>query len=356
MTILTRHIMRSVLMPTLMVLLLLIALRFLFEFLNELEDVGQAEYTAPKAMLYAALYIPYWFAEMLPMAALIGTVMGLGVLSSNSELTVMRAVAVSPLQIGRATLYAAGLLIVAGGLISEFVVPKTTTWAANMRMNARAPNMLYRAGATGVWLRSTDDYVFFRHVLMDRTAEQVYVFTFSAPQKLSETYFAARAEFLEDGRWRLLNGSHTRFDGETVQSEPFQEMFWKSELAPEHLQIVQARPEELSGFGLFSYIQYLTKNGLDAAQYGLEFWRKVAQPLNLFAMVLAGIASIFGPLRSVTISARILTGVAVGLSFNYLGQIFGSVSLVYQLPPILGAFLPPLAFLFGALLLLRRAR
>lgn len=356
MTILTRHVMRSVLMPTLLVLFLLIALRFLFEFLNELEDVGEAEYTAAKAMLYAALYIPYWLAEMLPMSALIGTVMGLGVLSSNSELTAMRAAAVSPLQIGRATLYAAAILILAGAVISEFVVPKTTTWAANMRMNARAPGMLYRAGATGIWLRSTDDYVFFRRVLMDRSAEQVYVFTFSAPQKLAETLYANRAEFLDDGRWRLVNGIHTRFDGQAVHSEPFDEVFWKSELAPEHLQIVQAKPEELSGFGLFSYIQYLTRNGLDAAQYGLEFWRKVAQPLNLFAMVLAGIASIFGPLRSVTVSARILTGVAVGLSFNYLGQIFGSVSLVYHMPPILGAFLPPLVFLMGALFLLRRAK
>jgi len=356
MRILSRYIVRTVLQPTLMVLFLLVGLRFLFAFLDELGDVGQAEYTAGKALIYTVLYVPLWLSELLPMATLIGTVMGLGVLSSSSELTAMRAAAISPVQIGMATIRAAALLIVAGIVLSEMVVPKTSTWAQDLRLNAIAPNRLYRTAGYGVWLRSTNDYVSFRSVLIDQTANDVHIFSFAKPQQLTDTYFAARAEYKGDGKWRLVAGIHSRFDGEHVSSEPFEEMFWQSELAPEHLQVLQSRPQDLSGAGLWSYSKYLASNGLNAGQYDLEFWRKVFQPLNLFAMMLAGIASVFGPLRSVTVSARVLAGVAVGLSFHYLGQIFGPVSLVYQLPPVLGALLPPAVFLAGALWLLRRAR
>ncbi|HEX4911307.1 MAG TPA: LPS export ABC transporter permease LptG [Permianibacter sp.] len=356
MRILNRYIVRTVLQPTLMVLFLLTALRFLFSFLDELSDVGEAEYTAGKALIYTLLYVPLWLTELLPMATLIGTVMGLGVLSSSSELTAMRAAAVSPVRIGAATIRAAVVLILAGMMLSELIVPHASNAAQDLRLNAIAPNKLFRSSESGVWLRSTRDYVYFKHVLLDQSASEVQIFTFSAPQQLSEAYFAERAEYQGDGQWRLLRGSHTRFDGETVVSEPFAERIWQSELAPEHLQVLQTKPQELSGAGLWSYSQYLASNGLDASRYDLEFWRKVFQPLNLFAMMLAGIASVFGPLRTVTVSARVLAGVAVGLTFHYLGQIFGPVSLVYQLPPVLGALLPPLVFLAGALWLLRQAR
>lgn len=356
MQILNRYIVRTVLQPTMMVLFLLVGLRFLFSFLDELGDVGQADYTAGKALLYVLLYVPLWLTELLPMATLIGTVMGLGVLSSSSELTAMRAAAVSPVKIGMATIRAAVFLIIGGLVLSEIIVPRASSAAQDLRLNAIAPNKLFRSSGSGIWLRSTRDYVFFRHVLLDQSASEIQIFSFSAPQQLREAYFAERAEYQGDGKWRLLRGSHTLFDGERVSSQPFEEMFWQSELAPEHLQVLQARPQELSGAGLLSYSNYLASNGLDASQYNLEFWRKVFQPLNLFAMMLAGIASVFGPLRTVTVSARVLAGVAVGLTFHYLGQIFGPVSLVYQLPPILGALLPPAVFLTGALWLLRRAR
>lgn len=356
MRIFNRYIIRSVLVPTLFVLMLLVALRGLFAFIDALEDVGKGEFTALTALAVVALSLPRWVIELLPMATLIGTVLGLGVLSSNSELTAMRAASVSPLRIGMATIRSALFLVAVGLVFSEIVVPKTSPLAEDIRLNAVAPDRLLHLRGTGVWMRSTQDYVFFRRVLLNNTAEDIYLLKFSEPLHLSKVTFANSAEFLGDGRWLLKNGSVSIYDGASVQTTPFEENVWISELAPEHLQLLQTKPEELSGAGLFSYKSYLENNGLDSGKYDLEFWRKVFQPLNLIAMVLAGIASVFGPLRTVTVSARILAGVAVGLSFHYLSQIFGPVSLVYKLPPFMGALLPPLIFMVGAWVLLKRAK
>ena len=356
MKIFNRYIIRSVLTPTLFVLFLLVSLRALFAFIDVLDDVGKGEFTAMTGLTIVALSLPLWIVELLPMATLIGTVLGLGVLSSNSELTAMRAASVSPMRIGMATLRSALVLVFAGALISEFIVPRTSSMAEDVRLNAIAPDQLLHMRGTGVWMRSTQDYVFFRRVLPDDTAEQIYIMNFSTPLQLSRVTFAESARYEGDGRWLLSHGSQSDYDGEQVRTEKFELRTWNSDLAPDHLQLLQTKPEELSGAGLFSYRNYLLANGLDAGKYDLEFWRKVFQPLNLIAMVLAGIASVFGPLRTVTVSARILAGVAVGLAVHYSSQIFGPVSLVYNLPPILGALMPPLIFMIGAVILLRRAR
>jgi len=71
-------------------------------------------------------------------------------------------------------------------------------------------------------------------------------------------------------------------------------------------------------------------------------------------MLLMALSFIFGPLRSVTMGARTIMGVMVGFSFFIANQVFGQVSLVFQLPAFVGALLPSVLFAGIAILLLRR--
>jgi lipopolysaccharide export system permease protein len=129
---------------------------------------------------------------------------------------------------------------------------------------------------------------------------------------------------------------------------------WYSALTPDKLKVVSIKPESLSLRGLHSYIDYLNSSGQDSGRYQLAFWRKLVQPLGVAVMVVLALSFIFGPLRTVTMGSRILMGVAAGFSFYVLEQLLGPMALVYQLPPWLGAFTPPVVTLIIALLLLRR--
>lgn len=60
---------------------------------------------------------------MLPMAALIGCLVGLGTLASNSELTIMRAAGVSLSRIVWAVMKPMLVLMLAGILVGEYVAP-----------------------------------------------------------------------------------------------------------------------------------------------------------------------------------------------------------------------------------------
>src|SRR5690606_25422890 len=89
------------------------------------------------ALLYAALRLPQLSFEMLPIAALIGSLLGLGGLANSSELVVMRTTGIS---IGRLSGMVAvtGLVLMTGtALVGEFLGPPTDYFARTMRNEAR---------------------------------------------------------------------------------------------------------------------------------------------------------------------------------------------------------------------------
>ena len=80
---------------TLLSLLVLVGLFTLTEFVEDLGSVGKGSYTMPRAIEYMLLKLPGRIFQLFPEAALIGSLMGLGILASNSELIVVRASGVS---------------------------------------------------------------------------------------------------------------------------------------------------------------------------------------------------------------------------------------------------------------------
>jgi len=78
------------------------------------------------------------------------------------------------------------------------------------------------------------------------------------------------------------------------------------------------------------------------------------QPITVAVMLLVALSFIFGPLRSVSMGARIMMGVATGILFYICNEVMGSMSLVYQLPPVLGAVMPSLIFVSVALYLMQK--
>ena len=93
--ILDRYIGRSILLTSLLVLMTLVALASIFAFISELDDVGKGNYTVIGAAQYVFLTIPGKAYLLFAPAVLLGSLLGLGALASNSELTVMRAAGVS---------------------------------------------------------------------------------------------------------------------------------------------------------------------------------------------------------------------------------------------------------------------
>jgi len=343
--ILDRYIGRSVLWSTFTALMVLLTLFTFFAFMDEVGDIGQGNYGTWQALQYTLLTTPKLAYQLFPVAALIGCTIGLGVLASNSELTVMRAAGVS---LGRIvwSVMKAGLLIVAVSLlIGEGIAPAAEERAQTLRSVAKS-DRLDLGGRNGFWARDGDSFVNVRKFLPGKRLGEVTIYTFDGEQQLTRMLYA-RSALYRDGRWVLENitSSTVSFDGVSarqIKSEP-----WDTRLSPDLLSVVTVKPNTLSIEGLYDYVGYLRENGLDAAVYEQALWGKIVAPLVTGVMVFLAIPFVFGPLRSVSIGHRILVGTLVGIGFHLLNQTFGYLGLVMGIYPALTALLP-LALALGA--------
>ena len=83
MKVLDRHIVRAILLHTLMVAAVLLALTMMFTFLGEQDDIGVGTYEVGDAFVFTLLSVPQQLFEGLPIAALIGAILGLGGLARD---------------------------------------------------------------------------------------------------------------------------------------------------------------------------------------------------------------------------------------------------------------------------------
>ncbi len=136
MSVLSLYLMRTILMNTMLVVLVLLALAGLFEFIGQL-DATEGEYGILQALLFSLLRLPQLAFEILPIAALIGALLGLGSLSNNSELVVMRTAGLSVMTLAGMDALSGMAIMVVTALIGEFIAPPLDYFARNMRNEAR---------------------------------------------------------------------------------------------------------------------------------------------------------------------------------------------------------------------------
>ena len=349
---LDRYIAIHVFLAILTVLGIIVGLALLFAFIDELGDV-EGGYGLADALEYVLLTSPRRLYEMLPMAALIGCLIGLGTLASSSELTVMRTAGISLGRIVVAVMKPTLVLLLVGVLIGEYAAPWTEDIAQARRSLAQGAGEA-QSSKRGLWHRQENEFVHVNAVQPGGVLVGVTRYRFDDERRLLSASFAKRASYRND-HWLLSNIATTHFRGDHTEVAQASEERWDVQLTPQLLGIVVVAPESLSITGLWRYIHYLADQGLNNGRYWLAFWTKVLQPAVTVALVLLAISFIFGPLRSVTLGQRIFTGVVVGFVFRIIQDLLGPASQVFGFSPLLAVALPAGVCALIGVWLLRRA-
>lgn len=350
--ILDLYIARTLLGTITVTLSVLIGLSALIKFVEQLRKLGEGDYDMVIAAVYVLLSLPRDLEQFFPMATLLGGLIGMGLLASNSELVVMQASGLSRWNIIGSAMKSAVVMILFVMAIGEWVTPFSESKAKEIRTEAISGGSLFSSDQL-VWAKDGDHFVSIGQVVSRESLREISIYDFNDALTLNSITYAQDGIFDGNGWW-LEDVAVTQFSEQKVTREPTQRMRWDSGLTPDKLGIVAVKPEALSIQGLNDYIQYLESNDQDASRYELALWRKILQPVSVGVMLLMALSFIFGPLRSVTMGARVIMGVLTGFGFFITNEVFGPLSLVYQLPPFLGALLPSAMFAAVAAFLLRR--
>ncbi|MEE3691099.1 LPS export ABC transporter permease LptG [Glaesserella parasuis] len=354
MNVLERYIGRTILASIMLTLFMLVGLGAIIKFVEEFRSVGRGSYDGLHAAYYTLLTMPRDIETFFPIAALLGSLMGLGGLASRSELVVMQSAGFSRFRIGLAVMKTAIPLMVLTMIMGEWGVPQTEQYARNMRSIAQSGgSMLATQG--GFWAKDGNDFIYIRQIQDERNLNNILIYQFDN-QVLKSIKQAEKATYSEQG-WLLQKVDKSEIHESGITQTRETDQTWKTSITPSKLGIASLRPESLSISGLADYVGFLKDTGQDPKRFEITFWRKVFQPISMAVMMLLAISFIFGPLRSSTMGAKILIGILAGFVFYVANIVFGNLSLVVSwLPVPIGALIPSLLCLSVVWWLLNKKR
>jgi len=346
-----KYIASSVLWSFLVVTVVLLGLDFALTFIEQIKKVND-HYTIQSLLQVISLRLPGKLAEYIPIASLIGTLMGLGTLAATSELTIMRAAGMPIWRIGFSACQPIILVSLLGMGISEFIAP-TAEQKANLIEKFQDQKSDTFSLTGGVWLKADNNFVYIDAADSEGKLYGVQIFS-PKNQELTQVKNAASAQHIAGSLWQLNEITETTFYPDHIKATSMDNAEWNVSIMPEHLFLATQEPNNLSLSQLMNYQQYLRQQNLDASQYELEFWITALRPIASLALVLVALSSVFGPLRSSTMGGRIFSGVIIGLAFQNALNLFGRMSVAIDFPPAIGVSIPIAICLFAGLILMRR--
>ncbi|RTE87675.1 MULTISPECIES: LPS export ABC transporter permease LptG [Gammaproteobacteria] len=352
-SILDRYIGKTVILMSFVSLGVLTGLSTLIRFVEQLRAIGRGTYDMMDVLAFVLLSVPRDVEMFFPMATLLGGLLGMGALANNSELVVMMAAGRSKLNLMGSVMKASVVMMIAVLAIGEWVAPEAEAEARQLRAQAVSGGALISA-PQGVWAKDGDAFIHIDQVENTGSLNDISVYEFQ-DLELVRVIRSEHARYISND-WVFDDVTITEFSEQQVTTEEVVTMPWSSGLTPEKLGVVTVKPESLPISGLLEYVGYLRDNNQSASRYELALWRKVFAPVTVAVMLLVALSFIFGPLRSVTMGARVLLGVITGFVFYVSNEVFGPFAQVYQVPPALAAIMPSLLFASAALYFLVKQR
>ena len=280
---LNRYIGREVFYATLLIFVALLMLFALFDLIHELGNVGKDGYTLGRGLLFVGLSLPGHVYELMPTAALIGTLFAIAQMVGNSEYTVMRTSGASLTQITVAILRVGIPLAIATFLAGEFFAPPAERLAQQVRMQAKdqATRIVAQQFQSGFWFRQQlplSTFVNIKSVVDDSGDSKligIRVYEFDSDLRLKALRVAETGTFVSDGRWLLKNVQTTELSLEGAKLTRADEFMWETVLKPSILTVYQVAPEKLEMTSLYDNIRVLGGNQQKTSRFEIALWNKV---------------------------------------------------------------------------------
>ncbi|HEX8788642.1 MAG TPA: LptF/LptG family permease, partial [Telluria sp.] len=311
MKVLQRYFFVSITQAVAFVLVAFLGLTAFMDLTQELPAVGKGGYLLQHALLYVLLLVPGHVYEVMPVAALIGTIYTMAQFAQSSEFTIMRASSMSTSMAGFMLAKIGLVFVIVTFIFGELVTPRSAPLAERVRLAARGATVSAEF-RSGMW---TKDIVhangakgpvtgsrFFnaRQILPDGSLRDVHIYEFDNSMRMRSMLTAASASFMGDSTWRLQDVTEDLFSNSRVLPEPgapvpkgqtIQSSFGLdtaavathklpsldlvSEVTPKILSVSRTDPEHMSANELAVYTRHLAENRQETERFKIAFWKKL---------------------------------------------------------------------------------
>ena len=354
MRLISRYVFTQLSVATLYTLVALLGLYGFFDIIQEVPHVGQNSYDMQTMITYVALLAPGHAYELMPLAVLIGALVAMTQLVTNSEYTIIRTSGITLLQIA-GILFRFGLLFALLTLfLGEFAAPHAEQKAEEIKLSATR-SMVAQQFHSGIWVKDNANIINVSEMLPDSTLLGIHIYTYDAQYRLVQTRIADRGAYnRNDKSWTLNDVSETNLTAERITTKLYPSLRWKSVIEPSILNVLLVVPEQMSALNLMKYIQHLEENKQKTQRYQIALWGKLFYPLACISMALVALAFTPKQRRQGQLGARLFAGICIGVAFHFVNRLFGYLGLLHDWNPIFSATLPTLLFFMAGVLLIAK--
>ncbi len=351
-----RYITKTLLNYTLVVLLVWLSIYSFFNFLAELNSVGQADYTVIEAIKYILLQIPEVAYKQASPVILLGCVLGMGYMATTNQLVVMRVSGNSILKLTAITIKAALFFIIVIIAVGEIFAPLASEEAEKGRANALGQKIALQS-QEGFWIREGGNYINVENNIDGSFYTDITIYQVSPANKIETIITSESANF--DGTSLDLNNvdifSINEINSSTeITSKKRNNYNLTVSFDQDLIDSLKKDPKELTTWKIIKQIQFLSINKQTSSIFEVELYKRLVKPATLVAMILLAMIFIFGSNRDASLGRKIFLGVALGLSFEMISRVGGALSLSYNFSPLIGAVLPTFIIIVLAIVLLSR--
>lgn len=364
--VLGRYVRRNALLAIIGAVVGLWALQLIFSYLSELDSLDDS-YTMSEAIKYIFYRSPYFLEQFIPTGALLGAVVGLGLLANKSELVVMRAAGVSIYRIVGWVLQPALIFVLLALALNQFVLPHSNQLAKEINDEDSRSLVTSVRGYWTVQPRfenaqdgstkpAGSDILYIDYADVQGNIGEVKRWHLDNDGNLQTAIHAKDGQYV--GRQALDSSSGTpsgqyRYEWQlndmTTLSinqgfESSQAVFASDTLslpfAPESVYLLTRKAEDLSLTQLYEHRQFMRGQGNRSLEHELAFWQKLLSPLSILSLVIVACSFVFGSLRTHSLGLRIVVALLFGLLFSYVQDLVGFVALATGFSPLLMVLLP----------------
>lgn len=368
MKVLQRYFRVEIVRSVLFTLAAFLALFAFFDLMNELPSVGRGGYKLQHAFFFVLLGLPSYTYELMPIAALIGTIYTLSQFAARSEFTIMRVSSMSTWMAAKVLVKIGLLFVLVTVLIGEFLAPKSAELSERLKLQAKGSSISQKF-KTGLWSKdviraagATGDIVGSRfinidEILPDGQLTGVKLYEFDRNLHMTAMIQAEHAKYQGNQTWRMsdvvqtdfVNGASTEDITGSIATKNFPTKDLVSEITPAILSVLFADPDHMSAYNLWSYSRHLAENNQHTERYEIAFWKKLVYPLSVFVMMALALPFAYLHFRAGGVSLKIFTGIMIGVSFQLVNTLFSHLGLLNTWPPFVTAALPSTLFLLIAM-------
>lgn len=346
-----RYVGRTVLSIIIISLIVLSLITLLISFIDMTRHLGKGDVGFMFLLWYVILGLPSKLTYLFPISVLLGGVVGLGLMSKNSELVILQSCGMSKSRIILSSFKLVLPVIILMSLASQTVFPQLKQYADN-QFNFYSSEGRVSRTSWGIWVREGNSFISIRRVMSDSSIHEISRYDFADMQltRISN----AQMGLYKDGKWEMHNVQHFIYHEYAIEKQKVELEQWDLYLNPERIEIFNLSNSELSVPALIDYIDYLENNNIDSSRYKTTLYKLLLSPLAMIVMLLLGASTVFGSQRSVNMSVRVLIGLCFGFAFYICNEVMPNFTVVAGLPPLIGVILPILLFSGLSIVLLQR--